>query len=255
MATLNIDSVAQAPAGGWTSADLADNAVTTTKIAATAVTTAKIAAAAVTATELGAASVTTAKIAAAAVTANELGTAAVTTAKIAASAVTTNELGAAAVTTPKIAASAVTTNELGASAVTTVKIADNAVDTSKATKSVKRNPYLTNSNEATATTEAEIKNFTFNKATNLNWGDMAVAAEIKTSSAAQAATLLIYIDAEGTARASVTTVATTYDVQATADIDISDLAAGNHAVKIKLKSADGVATASNKKLDFFLVRI
>jgi len=255
MPTLNIDSVAQAPAGGWTSPDIADNAVTTAKIAATAVTTAKIAASAITPTELAAAAVTTAKIAASAVTANELGAAAVTTAKIAASAVTSNELGAAAVTTAKIAASAVTANEIAAAAVTTTKVADNAIDPSKVTKSVRRTPYLTNANEATATTEAEIKNFSFNKTASgaSSWSDFAIAAQIKTSSAAQAATLLVYIDAEGTARATVTTTATAYDVQATLDIAISDLTTGNHTVKIKLKSADGVATASNKKLDFFLV--
>src|SRR3990167_3790569 len=123
MPTLNIDSVAQAPVGGWTSTDLADNSVTTSKIAATAVTTAKIAAAAV----------------------------------------TSAELGAAAVTTAKINAGAVTTNELGASAVTTAKLADGAIDPSKTTKSVRRTPYLTNGNELTATTESEIKTFTFNK--------------------------------------------------------------------------------------------
>ena len=114
---------------------------------------------------------------------------------------------------------------------------------------------MKNSKEARATTEAEIKNFSFNKTASgaSSWSDFAIAAQIKTSSAAQAATLLVYIDAEGTARATVTTTATAYDVQATLDIAISDLTTGNHTVKIKLKSADGVATASNKKLDFFLV--
>jgi len=93
------------PVGSVGTSELADNAVTTAKIAAGAVVEADLATGAVTADKIGSSAVTTAKIAAGAVTATELGSSAVTTAKISAGAVTTTEIANSAVTSSKLASS------------------------------------------------------------------------------------------------------------------------------------------------------
>ena len=118
-------------------AQIADAAVTATKIGNSAVTTAKIANDAVDATKIGAAAVTTAKLANDAVTASKIGSAAVTTAKlatdavtgdiIAAGAVTETSIASGAISTPKLQAGAVTATTISASAITADKLAVNAV--------------------------------------------------------------------------------------------------------------------------------
>jgi len=119
---------------------IADAAITATKIGNDAVTTAKIAVGAITSTELGVDAVTSAKIASSAVTAAKIGSNAVTTAKIAndavtadviaAGAITETKIASDAITSPKIAAGAVTASEIAADAVTADKVAANAVTAS-----------------------------------------------------------------------------------------------------------------------------
>jgi hypothetical protein len=120
---------------------IADAAITATKIGNEAVTAAKIATAAITSTKLGAGSVTATAIAAAAVTAEKIGSAAVTTAKLANAAVNEDILAAGAVTgtkiandsisTAKIVAGAVTASEIAAGSITTEKIVAGAVTASE----------------------------------------------------------------------------------------------------------------------------
>ncbi|MFF8769058.1 hypothetical protein [Kitasatospora sp. NPDC015120] len=116
---------------------LADDAVTSAKVAVGAIDAPAIADAAVTATKLGEAAVIAGKLAADAVTpgtvaadaitAREITTGAISTAKLAAGAVNTAVLAAGAVTAGQLAASAVTTDKLAANAVTAGKIAADAV--------------------------------------------------------------------------------------------------------------------------------
>lgn len=103
--------------GEITETQIANDAITTPKIAAGAVTASEIAALTITANELAADSITTAKIAAGAVTANE----------IAALTITANELAADSITTAKIAAGAVTANEIAANTITANEIASNTI--------------------------------------------------------------------------------------------------------------------------------
>jgi hypothetical protein len=120
---------------------IADAAITATKIGNEAVTAAKVATAAITSTKLGAGSVTATAIAAAAVTAEKIGSAAVTTAKLANAAVNEDILAANAVTgtkiandsisTAKIVAGAVTASEIAAGSITTEKIVAGAVTASE----------------------------------------------------------------------------------------------------------------------------
>lgn len=118
-------------------AQIADAAITASKIGNDAVTTAKIATEAITASELGVDAVTSAKIANSAITAEKIGSSAVTTAKIAndaitsdlisASAITETKIASDAITTPKIAAGAITASEIASDSITSDKVAANAI--------------------------------------------------------------------------------------------------------------------------------
>ena len=114
-------------ASAITETKIASNAITTAKINASAITTAKIAAGAVTADEITAGAITTAKIAAGAVTAAEIAAGAITAGKIAADAVTADKIAANTITASEIAAGAITANEIAANTITSGKIAAGAI--------------------------------------------------------------------------------------------------------------------------------
>lgn len=114
-------------ASAITETKIASNAITTAKINAAAITTAKIAAGAVTADEITAGAITTAKIAAGAITAAEIAAGAITAGKIAADAVTATEIAANTITASEIAAGAITANEIAANTITSGKIAAGAI--------------------------------------------------------------------------------------------------------------------------------
>lgn len=112
---------------------IADAAITATKIGAAAVAEAAIATGAITSTKLGAGSVLADKIAAAAVTAEKIGIAAVTTTKIATAAITADTIAADAITTTKISNDAITTAKIAAAAITASEISAGAITTEKIT--------------------------------------------------------------------------------------------------------------------------
>lgn len=117
--------------GQVNSGQIADAAITASKIGADAVTTAKIAVGAITSTELGVDAVTSAKISDSAITAAKIGNNAVTTAKIANDAVTADIISAGAITETKIAADAVTTAKIAANAITASEIAAGSITSSE----------------------------------------------------------------------------------------------------------------------------
>lgn len=143
------------PPAAWvavvSSVNLADNAVTTAKLAAAAVTTAKLANDAVTSAIIAAGAVTSTRIADDSISTPKLQAGAITTVKIAASAVTTNEIAAntiqagniaagtitgakiaaLTITASNIAAGTITANELAANSITAGKIAAGAVSASE----------------------------------------------------------------------------------------------------------------------------
>jgi hypothetical protein len=110
---------------------ITNSAITTIKIADENVTTGKLAAEAVTTAKIADANVTTAKLADNAVTTLKIADANVTTAKLADNAVTTLKIADANVTTAKLADNVVTTLKIADANVTTAKLADNAVTTLK----------------------------------------------------------------------------------------------------------------------------
>ena len=110
-----------------TETKIATNAITSPKINAGAIITSKIAANAVTSDEILAGSITTAKIATGAVTAAEIAAGAVVAGKIAANAVTATEIAANTITSSEIAAGAITANEIAANTITAGRIATNTI--------------------------------------------------------------------------------------------------------------------------------
>jgi len=121
----------QIKAGVVGNTELADNSVTSTKIADGTIVTADLADNSVTSAKIIDGQVMTADIADAAVTTIKIADANVTTAKIADANVTTAKIADLNVTTAKIADMSVTTNKIADANVTTIKIADNAITTAK----------------------------------------------------------------------------------------------------------------------------
>ena len=110
---------------------VANESITTAKLAALAVTSAKLAAAAVETAKIKDEAVTTPKLAALAVTAARLADLAVETAKIKDKAVTTEKIADKAVTTAQLGDASVGTAQLDALSVTAAKLAALAVETAK----------------------------------------------------------------------------------------------------------------------------
>ena len=110
---------------------VADESITTAKLAALAVTSAKLAAAAVGTDKIQDGAVTTVKLADLAVTAARLADLAVETAKIKDKAVTTEKIADKAVTTAQLGDASVGTTQLDALSVTAAKLAALAVETAK----------------------------------------------------------------------------------------------------------------------------
>jgi len=114
-------------ASAVTSTEISSNAITTPKIVAGAITASTIASNAITSDKITANAITSAKIAAGAVTASEIAAGSITTGKIAAGAVTADEIAANSITATEIAAGAISANEIAANTITTGKIAANAI--------------------------------------------------------------------------------------------------------------------------------
>lgn len=106
--------------GSVTSTTIADDAITTPKLAALSITAGKVAANAIGTDQLAARAITAGKIATEAITANELAANSVTATKLAASSVTANAIAANSVTTTKLAANTITADKLAVNVALTV---------------------------------------------------------------------------------------------------------------------------------------
>lgn len=152
------------------------------------------------------------------------------------------------VTEAKLANAAVTASKLAAGAVDlTSSVVTGSLPASKSDKELTVNPLLGDETEVsvTGTTEVEKKfaNFIKSQANIKNLGKMVIAVEMKTSDALNTASLLVYLDAEGTPRLTLTSVSTAYEVKI-GEANLADLANGVHKVSLRLKSDNAVKTAS-----------
>ena len=112
-----------------TETKIGSNAITTGKIAANAITATEIAANAITANKISTGSISADKIAANAITANKISTGSISADKIAANAITANKIATDAVTADKVAANAITAGSIAADAVTAGTVAAGAINT------------------------------------------------------------------------------------------------------------------------------
>src|SRR3990167_506934 len=147
----------------------------------------------------------------------------------------------------------ITEAKLANLAVTTAKLSDNAVTLAKSAAAVKRHIYIGDDTEQSVVgvTETEIYTFQIVKSANVaDFLKLLTQAETKTSNVLYAATMKIYVDAEVSARITLTSTSATYELQSD-NADISDLTIGKHVIHVKLVSADTGATAYNDMLDVF----
>ena len=114
-----------------TGSKVGSGAITDGKIASGAVTNSKIQDSAVTGSKVGSGAITDGKIASGAVTNSKIRDSAVTGSKVGSGAITDGKIASGAVTGSKIRDSAVTGSKVGSGAISDAKIADNAVTSSK----------------------------------------------------------------------------------------------------------------------------
>lgn len=188
----------------------------------------------------------------------------VTEAKLADGAVTNPKLADAAVYGDKVSADGITSihladdsvieSKIADDAVSTVKLADEAVTLEKASEAVRTDPFLGDETEVSTTglTYISQKEFNFTKSSVRDVKELYVLADMKSSNASYTATLGIFIDT--VEEASLTSIATSYELKQSSAIDISGLGNGKHKVEIKLKSSDNVGIAYNELLEVYQVK-
>ena len=174
---------------------VADESITTAKLAALAVTSAKLAAAAVETDKIQDGAVTSVKLADLAVTAARLADLAVetakikdkaiTTAKIANKAVTTAQLGDASVGTVQLDALSVTESKLAARAVDTAKIKNGAVTRAKLANDALYSPVVMKTDSFSVLANEVGKTYVVNAATNKDV-EVSVSSDVATGLSAGA---------------------------------------------------------------------
>jgi len=145
------------------------------------------------------------------------------------------------------------TEQLKDGAVTSSKIADGAVTPAKLSGAVLSVFILGDDTEVTetSTTYVEKKRFNFYKDTSidtLNWIDIELVAELKSSASTYTAYVALFVDNETSPRIELFTNSTSYSVlRGTADI--SDLATGLHTFSIRCKVSAAGGTAYQRHVE------
>jgi hypothetical protein len=137
-------------------------------------------------------------------------------------------------------------------AVTTAKIADGAVTTAKVAASLRSAFILGDDTEVyeSSTSYVEKKMFNFYKDTGvdtLNWQEIELIAELRSSSPGVTAYLALFVDDEAAPRIELSTTSTTYVVlRGTASI--ADLGTGLHRFSLRCRVA-GAGTAYQRHVE------
>jgi len=169
--------------------------------------------------------------------------------------ITEAKLADNAVTSIKMADGAVISGKLADLAVSTGKLQDNVVTLAKSDRALRVHHLLTDDTPESVTgiTETEIKTLRFSKAsTNVDGfvpTKIAIQAELKTSNAAQQASLKVYVDT--VLKITLNSVATAFELLSS-NADISALANGTHEVSIRLVNANAAGISSNQLFTAFL---
>jgi hypothetical protein len=141
--------------------------------------------------------------------------------------------------------------------ITTSKIADGAVTPAKVSSSLRSQFILGDDTEVydTTTNYIEKKVFNFYKDTSidtLNWQEIELIAELKTSTAGTTAYIGLFVDNETTPRIELSTTSTTYTVLR-GTCSISDLATGLHTFSIRIKIT-GQGTVYQRHIEILIKR-
>jgi hypothetical protein len=137
-------------------------------------------------------------------------------------------------------------------AVTTAKIADGAVTTAKVAASLRSTFILGDDTEVyeSSASYVEKKMFNFYKDTGvdtLNWQEIELVAELRSSAPGVTAYLALFVDGETTPRIELSTTSTTYVVlRGTASI--ADLGTGLHTFSLRCRVA-GAGTAYQRHVE------
>jgi hypothetical protein len=182
----------------------------------------------------------------------------VTASKLAEGAV---DLGSSKVTgqapASKIADGAVVEAKLADLAISTQKLKDGVVTLAKANDDVKLNSFVGDETEVSVTgvVETVVKEFSFPKhAAHFDPVKLRILASLKTNDVSYIASLKVYLDAEATARITLTSMSTTYELLAD-EADIADIDTNKkHLVKIVLVSDNASGIVYNDMVDGMLVK-
>ena len=169
------------------------------------------------------------------------------------------DLGTAKVTgelpETKLANSAVTEGKLADLAISTGKLKNNVVTLAKADDDIRLNTFIGDETEVSVTgiVEEVIKEFRFPvKSDKFSPKKVRFIGSLKSSSG-HTATLKLYLNAEETARSSVSSAETEYEL-VDSEFDISDLGNGHHTCKVILVSSDAAGIVYNDLVDVLLIR-
>jgi hypothetical protein len=135
------------------------------------------------------------------------------------------------------------TEQLKDGAVTTPKIADGAVTTAKVVASLRSTFILGDDTEVyeSSASYVEKKMFNFYKdagVDTLNWQEIELVAELRSSATGVTAYLALFVDAEAAPRIELSTTSTTY-VALRGVASIADLGAGLHTFSIRVRVTGG----------------
>lgn len=134
--------------------------------------------------------------------------------------------------------------KIAALAISTGKLKDNIITLAKANDDIKVSHFAGDETTVSVTgiTESKEKEVSFPKKAGYNINKLRFMATLKTNDVLKTASIKVYIDDEGTERATYTSTSLTYELIG-GDIDISDLSNGVHKISFGLVSdaADGIA--------------
>ena len=154
----------------------------------------------------------------------------------------------------KIEDGAVVENKLADLAISTQKLKDSVVTLAKASNDIRLRHFVGDETEVSISGNVEevVKEFNIPKHAAYNINEIRVLASIKTNDESYTTYLKIYVDDETTARVTLTSTSTNYELVA-GEADISDLIYRKHHIKISLVSSDALGIAYNDLIDASLI--
>lgn len=177
--------------------------------------------------------------------------------KLADNAVTETKIADGAVNDGKIANGAVIENKLADLAISTAKLQDNVVTLAKSNDDVKVTPFVGGEVEQSVegiTPEGIVETGFARVSGKYEPKKLRVIASLKVDAGSgNEASLKVYVDAEASARITLTSISDTYEL-VNGEADVSDLSIGRHKITIKIHSNTEGVKAYNDYVDVMFVK-